>query len=96
MGRWVDVEGGGEKSGIVKRVRLEYFAVLREQAGVSSEFVETDTATPAELFHELRNRHGFTLTSEALRVAINGDFCGLDNELCEGDEVVFIPPVAGG
>ncbi|MBT3666040.1 MAG: hypothetical protein HN548_01060 [Opitutae bacterium] len=31
-----------------------------------------------------------------MRVACNGDFVDLNCSLSDGDEVVFIPPVAGG
>jgi molybdopterin synthase sulfur carrier subunit len=40
---------------------IQYFAVLREQAGRSHERVTTTAATPADLYAELRGRHGFTL-----------------------------------
>jgi len=90
------VEDRDEKGNTVKTVRLEYFAILREQAGIASESVETNACNPAELFDELQHRHGFTLLPESLRVAINGDFCEPNCALCDGDEVVFIPPVAGG
>jgi molybdopterin converting factor small subunit len=78
------------------RIRLQYYALLREQAGRQSETVETDAATPALLYAELARRHGFRLPASQLRVAVNAAFSGWDQALADGDEVVFIPPVAGG
>ena len=34
------------------QVRIQYFAVLREQAGVSAETLETHATTPADLYEE--------------------------------------------
>jgi molybdopterin converting factor subunit 1 len=80
----------------VKTVTLQYFAVLREQAGCSEERVTTTAATPAELYDEVRARHGFTLPLTMLRVAINEEFREWSSPLAANDRVVFIPPVAGG
>jgi molybdopterin synthase sulfur carrier subunit len=77
-------------------VNLQYYAQLREQAGRSSEQVSTDAASLEQLYAELRARHGFSLTKDALKVAVNTEFSPWDRPLREGDTVVFIPPVAGG
>jgi molybdopterin converting factor subunit 1 len=78
------------------QVRVEYFALLREQRGLSDELVETDAATPAALYRELAARHGFTPAQDALKVAVNAEFRDWEQALASGDVVVFIPPVAGG
>jgi molybdopterin converting factor small subunit len=77
-------------------LQVQYFALLREQAGCAAETVHSAAQTPRALFAELRGRHGFTLPLELLKVAINGDFSDWDAPLKPGDAVVFIPPVAGG
>ena len=77
-------------------VNLRYFAVLRESAGIEFEGLSTTASTPRELYEELCENHGFPLKSTELRVAVNGDFSDLDYALNEGDEIAFIPPVAGG
>jgi molybdopterin-guanine dinucleotide biosynthesis protein A len=77
-------------------VRVQYFALLREQAGRRDEEVLTGAATPRELYAELALRHRFTLTPEHLKVAVNTEFCDWSRPLAAGDSVVFIPPVAGG
>ncbi len=78
------------------RLRLRYFATLRECAGRAEETVDSRAATPAELYAELAGRHGFTLGRNQLQVAINSSFADWDRALADDDEVVFIPPVAGG
>jgi len=78
------------------QLKLQYYALMREQAGRSTETVETSAATPADLYAELTSRHGFTLTREQLKVAVNSEFSDWSRRLAAGDAVVFIPPVAGG
>jgi molybdopterin converting factor subunit 1 len=77
-------------------VHVQYYAVLREQAGRSDERIETAAATAAALYEELRARHGLTLARAQLRVAIDGEFAEWQAPLPDGARVVFIPPVAGG
>jgi molybdopterin-guanine dinucleotide biosynthesis protein A len=82
--------------GALRRLRVRYFAVLREQAGRSTEELETQATTPRELYEELRRRRGLTLAPEFLRVAVNDEFGDWRSLLADGDTVVFLPPVAGG
>ena len=77
-------------------IEVQYYAVLREQAGVSQERVVTGATTAAALYEELRARHGLTLGCAQLRVAIDGEFADWQAPLADGSMVVFIPPVAGG
>ena len=77
-------------------VRVEYYASLREEAGVSEESVETAARNATELYDELQRRHGFTLGRGQLKLVVNEEFSEWSQEICEGDTVVFIPPVAGG
>jgi molybdopterin-guanine dinucleotide biosynthesis protein A len=78
------------------KLRIQYFALMREQAGRSEETLETAAATPADLYGELTARYGFTLKREQLKVAVNSEFSDWSRPLAAGDDVVFIPPVAGG
>jgi molybdopterin converting factor subunit 1 len=78
------------------RLRLRYFASLREAAGRAAESIETAAATPAALYAELAERHGFRLSQAQLQVAVTSAFANWDRPLADDDEVVFIPPVAGG
>jgi molybdopterin converting factor subunit 1 len=80
----------------MKRVRVQYFALLREQAKRVEERVETAAATPAALYDELARRHGFTLSVEHIKVAINDEFGTWQAPLADNARVAFIPPIAGG
>ena len=77
-------------------VRLEYFALLREQRGLSAETVETSAETARDLYRELATTYGFTLEVGRVKVAINNEFASWDRPLAANDTIVFIPPVAGG
>jgi molybdopterin-guanine dinucleotide biosynthesis protein A len=79
-----------------REIRVQYYALLREQAGRSNETLQTRARTARELYTELRARYPFTLPPEMLRVAINTEFGDWSQPLQPGDAVVFIPPVAGG
>jgi len=79
-----------------RTLRVQYYAILREQAGRSEETLDTTASTPAELFDELRQRHPFQLNPAQLKVALNSEFSDWQTPLRHGDTVVFIPPVAGG
>jgi molybdenum cofactor guanylyltransferase len=79
-----------------KHIKVQYYALLREQAGRSDEALDTAARTPRELYEELRGRHPFSLAPEMLRVAVNNEFGEWSQPLADGDSVVFIPPVAGG
>ena len=56
------------------QLKIQYYALMREQAGRSEETIETAAATPADLYSELKARYGFTLSREQLKVAVNSDF----------------------
>jgi molybdopterin-guanine dinucleotide biosynthesis protein A len=79
-----------------KRLRIQYYALFREQAGRSEETLETNAGTPAELYRELQSRYPFQLAPSQLKVAVNADFRDWNAPLAAGDTIVFIPPVAGG
>ncbi|MGH8285599.1 MAG: NTP transferase domain-containing protein [Steroidobacteraceae bacterium] len=79
-----------------RRIKVQYYALLREQAGRREENLETAAGTPRELYEELKTRYPFSLPPEMLRVAVNAEFADWGRPLSDGDAVVFIPPVAGG
>jgi molybdopterin-guanine dinucleotide biosynthesis protein A len=85
-----------ESSAAPRRISVQYYALLREQAGRREETRLTAARTPRELYAELGKCYPFTLAPEVLRVAINTEFRDWSTPLAEGDAVVFIPPVAGG
>jgi molybdopterin-guanine dinucleotide biosynthesis protein A len=80
----------------VRTLTVEYYALLREQAGRREEQLQSAARTPRELYAELARRYPFTLPAQLLRVAINAEFADWEQPLAEGDAIVFLPPVAGG
>lgn len=80
----------------MSRLTVLYFASLRDAAGTASESVEADARDLRGLYEALRERHGFVLPVERLRVAVDGAFARWDEAPRAGSEVAFIPPVSGG
>jgi len=85
-----------EPAAVAKQIRVQYYALLREEAGKSEEALATLAATPRELYAELQARYPFSLAHELMKVAVNDEFGEWSQPLADGDRVVFIPPVAGG
>lgn len=78
------------------KVSIRYFAILRDQRGLSAEDCETAATTVAQLYSELQSKHGLTAHIEHLRVSINAEFVDWQHPIHNNDSIVFIPPVAGG
>jgi molybdopterin synthase sulfur carrier subunit len=78
------------------QIKIRYFAVFREERGLSEEFLETTAETVGELYDDLRAACHFRLDPQWVRAAVNGAYVSHDHPLASGDEVVLIPPVAGG
>ena len=80
------------------RVRLLYFAVLRDIAGASTADIELpDGARAADVWEQLRGRHReLAAYKQPPMIAINEEYVEPHQVLRDGDELAFIPPVAGG
>jgi molybdopterin synthase sulfur carrier subunit len=82
------------------KIRVLFFARLREQLGSSGEEVDTaDGASVATLRAQLASRSAAwreALEARNLRIAVNQDMAAADQVLKAGDEVAFFPPVTGG
>ena len=83
------------------RVRILYFAALRETLGSAGEAVDlpAGVATLSQLRDHLAARGGDSAaltTMKNLKAAINQGMAGPEAPLAEGDEVAFFPPVTGG
>jgi molybdopterin synthase sulfur carrier subunit len=84
------------------RLRILYFAWLRERVGTAEEEVElpAGVATVADLIGWLQGRgQNFSAAFAAtrtIRCAVNQSFAGPDAPVAPGDEVAFFPPVTGG
>ena len=80
-----------------KTIKVKYFALLREKAGLDEEMLTiSDNETGESLFHQLSEKYSFSLNLSQCLVVVNEEYSPKDAILNEGDEVVFIPPVAGG
>lgn len=84
------------------KVRLLFFASLRENLGTSAEEADLPptVTTVGSLREHLRERGGawanvFAPTRN-VRAAINQQMARLDAPIKTGDEVAFFPPVTGG
>jgi molybdopterin synthase sulfur carrier subunit len=84
------------------KIRLLYFARLREVFGIGQERLELPTTanTLADLLAALRARGGVwaeeLAEGRAYRIAINQDIVGFEAPLRDSDEVALFPPVTGG
>jgi molybdopterin synthase sulfur carrier subunit len=84
------------------KVKVLFFAGLREQLGTAGEEVELPggVSTVAGLRAHLRARGGNlekVLSVKALvRAAVNQDMVQPTSAIKAGDEVAFFPPVTGG
>jgi molybdopterin synthase sulfur carrier subunit len=79
-----------------KKITVRYFALFREHAGISGETLDSDAETAADLFTQLKHRHGSAEPSGHCKVAINDQLAAWDSPLSDGDVVLLFPPVAGG
>jgi sulfur-carrier protein len=77
-------------------ITIQYYALLREQRGLSEESLQTDARSAEALYAALQESHGFTLGIQHVRAAINGKMQPWDTPISDGDTVTLIPPVAGG
>lgn len=75
---------------------VRYFASLRDHRGVSQETLETPPTSVLQLYLSLNEKHQFPLSPAQVRYVVNGAYVDPSETLQSGDEVVFIPPVAGG
>ncbi|TFZ08602.1 MoaD/ThiS family protein [Ramlibacter humi] len=82
------------------KVRLRYFASVREAMGRGSEERDTGAATLEALRSELRSLgepYAQALGDKAVRMALDQVMAEAgDQPLREGCEVAFFPPVTGG
>ncbi len=80
------------------KVRLLFFAVLRDIIGKGEEEIDLPEGTrAADVWNRLRQRHQQLAGYERPPMtAVNEAYVSADQLLREGDEVAFIPPVAGG
>jgi molybdopterin synthase catalytic subunit len=80
------------------RVKVLFFAGLRERAGTSSAELELPVGATVELAIESARRATPRQWKLATRImtAVNEEYVPVTHELREGDQLALIPPVSGG
>lgn len=80
------------------KVRLLFFAVLRDITGSDARDLTLDDGTTArQVWESLRTSYAkLAEYAQPPMVAINETYAMPDDVLRDGDELAFIPPVAGG
>lgn len=74
-----------------------YFAGLADEADCGEEKVTVQQATSlTDLYEQLNQKYRFSRSQSQLRVAVNDYFVKWTEMIYDGDNVVFISPVAGG
>jgi len=80
------------------KVRLLFFAVLRDIAGSDEQELAVGEGTTAgDVWESLRRTYArLAAYTQPPMIAINESYATPDAVLRDGDELAFIPPVAGG
>jgi molybdopterin synthase sulfur carrier subunit len=80
------------------RVRVLYFAALRDLAGISEEWLEFESvASVSDFIGSLSaKRPALAGRLGSVRVAVNETFAAPSDLVHEGDTLALIPPVSGG
>jgi molybdopterin converting factor subunit 1 len=77
------------------RVRLRFFAALREEMGARRERTLPAGTSVGALWRELVDERP-KLAAVKVRFAVNETYVPPSHRLADGDEVAFFPPVSGG
>ena len=77
------------------RVRLRFFASLRERLGRSVERTVPDGATVGAVWRAIVAEQP-ELQALKVRFAVDESYVASSHRLAEGDEVAVFPPVSGG
>ena len=80
----------------MKSLTVRYFAMFRENAGMSEETISVDAQTAADVFAATSDRHSSSEPLGHCKVAINDVMASWDSPVQDGDSVLLFPPVAGG
>jgi molybdopterin converting factor subunit 1 len=80
------------------KVRLLFFAVLRDIAGTDERELALEGGTTAhDVWQSLRAQYAKLADyTQPPMIAVNESYAAPETVLREGDELAFIPPVAGG
>ena len=79
------------------KITVLYFAGLREKMGCGE--AREDAApgtTVGVLWESLRARPALAGWAGPIGFAVNGQWCGRERALADGDTLALLPPVSGG
>ena len=78
-------------------ITVLYFASLADEANLDQESLNLETPmTLSELYQHVTEKYSFSRPQSQLRVAVNDHFVDWSQPIQSGDQIAFIPPVAGG
>jgi len=79
------------------RIKIQYFASLRELVGIHMEEMSLEEGSGIEdLMRKIKERHRPLMEAKRILVAVNGEYVDANGSLREGDLVSLFPPVSGG
>ena len=80
------------------QITVRLFGSIREAAGEKELAVRVEAGATADSLRALlaRDHPAFEEMADRLRVSVNHEIAPGDTALSDGDEVAFLPPVAGG
>lgn len=79
------------------KIKIRYFASLREKADKSQEEMTINTGKDLrDLYLDLSVKYDFPLGPNEIKYSVNNEYVEPSVALNENDVIVFIPPVAGG
>ena len=78
-------------------VKVLYFGIARELAGVAEELVDFDAGTVDEFWQLLVQKHSRLTEIEGMcRIALDMVYSSGNQAVSAGSEIAIIPPVSGG
>ncbi len=78
------------------KLRIMYFAKLRDLASTSDETVVYGGQTVSDLMETLMKTHPGLLNAGKIMFAVNEQFVSPSAKLKDGDVVALLPPLNGG
>ena len=91
------MQGGSRTGGSRTKVRLRFFASIREMVGSAGEELDVpDGLSVGALLEKVNMSHEFLQDMDRILVAVNGEYVDHGTVLEDGDVVALFPPVSGG
>ena len=79
------------------RIRLRYFASIRELVGAAEGEIELPEGSTVEgVLETVKKNHGRLRDMDCILVAVNGEYVDSETSLADEDVLALFPPVSGG